>query len=105
MCSLVLFYSASQHHLDTFNQMLPTMRISVAASVDALCLDAIARKLMTFPEKADILEGGNIFKHASRFLEHFSLKIQVSPEVLSQFRDMLTKLGIYDGLVQNLRKL
>ena len=60
-------------HLDTFNQMLPVMRNSIAGSVDGLCLNAIARNLMTFPEQAGILEGGNKFKHASRFLEHFAL--------------------------------
>ena len=64
-------------HLDTFNRMLPVMRNSIAGSVDGLCLNAIARNLMTFPEQAGILEGGNKFKQASRFLEHFALKIEV----------------------------
>ena len=41
-------------HLDTFNRMLPVMRNSIAGSVDGLCLDAIAKNLMTFPEQAGI---------------------------------------------------
>ena len=92
-------------HLDTFNRMLPVMRNSIAGSVDGLCMDAIARNLMTFPERAGILEGGNKFKQASQFLEHFALKIEVSPEVLIQFMDMLTDLGTCNGVVQELSKL
>ena len=103
----VFFSSGSQRssHFDVFNQMLPVMRNSIAGSVDGLCLDAIARRLMTFPEKAGILEGGNKFKHASRFLEHFALKIEVSSQVLFQFMDMLTELGTCDGVLQKLSKL
>ena len=85
--------------------MLPVMRNSIAGSVDGLCLDAIARNLMTFPERAGILEGGNKFKQASQFLEHFALRIEVLPEVLFQFMDMLTKLGTCDGVLQKLSKL
>ena len=84
--------------------MVPAMRNSIAGSVDGLCLDAIARNLMTFPERAGILEGGNKFKQASQFLEHFALKIEVSPEVLILFMDILTKLGTCDGVVQKLSK-
>ena len=103
----MFFFSVSQRssHLDVFNQMLPVMRNSMAGSVDGLCMDAIARNLMTFPERAGILEGGNKFKQASQFLEHFALKIEVSPEVLFQFMDMLTKLGTCDGVLQKLSKL
>ena len=84
-------------HLEAFNGMLPTMKKSIVGSVDDLCLDAIARKLMTHPEKAGILEGDNKFPHASRFLEHFALKIEVEPPVLFQFTSMLKQLGTCDG--------
>ena len=107
-CTCVLFFpSVSQNvsHLDVFNQMLPVVRKSIAGSVDGLCMDAIAMNLMTFPERAGILEGGNKFIQASQFLEHFALKIEVSPEVLFQFMDMLTKLGTCDGVVQEISKL
>ena len=100
-----VLFSSGSHHFDVFTQMLPVMRNSIAGSVDGLCLDAIARKLMTFPEQAGILEGDNKFKHASRFLEHFALKIEVSSQVLFQFMDMLTELGTCDGVLQKLSKL
>ena len=92
-------------HLDTFNEMLPTMKESIAGSVDDLCLDAIAKKLMTHAEKAGIVEGGNKFTHTSRFLEHFALKIGVSPEVLFQYMHMLNKLRTCNGLLQQISKL
>ena len=103
----VFFSSGSQRssRLDVFNQMLPDMRNSIAGSVDGLCRDAIARKLMTLPQQAGILEGYNKFKHASRFLEHFALKIELSSQVLFQFMDMLTELGTCDGVLQKLSKL
>ena len=85
--------------LGTFNKMLPTTRNAIAGSVDALCSDAIARKLMTHEEKAGILEGGNKFTHASRLLEHFALKIDVEPPVLFQFTSMLEQLGTCQQLV------
>ena len=94
--------SVSRKYLDIFNRMLPDMRNSIAGSVGDLCLGAIARNLMTFPEQAGILEGGNKFKQASLFLEHLALKIEVTPEVLFEFADMLTKLRTCDGIVQKL---
>ena len=105
-CAL-FFSSVSQgsSHLDVFNQMLPVIRNSIAGSLDCLCMEAIARNLMTFQERSGILEGGNKFKQASQFLEHFALKIEVSPEVLFQFMDMLAKLGTCDGVLQKLSKL
>lgn len=81
------------------------MRNSIAGSVDDLCMDAIARKLMTFAERADILEGENKFKQASKFLEHFDMRIEASPEDFHQLMDMLTTLGTCDELVQKLGKL
>ena len=106
----MLFSSVSRKypkgsHLKVFNQMLPTMRNAIAGSMDGLCLDAIARMLMTHPEKAGILEGGTKFSHASRFLEHFALKIEVEPPVLFQFTSMLKQLGTCDGVVQEVGKL
>ena len=68
-----MLVSQRSSHLDVFNQMLPVMRNSMAGSVDALCMDAIARNLMTFPKRAEILESGHKFKQASQFLEHFAL--------------------------------
>ena len=85
--------------------MLPVMVNSIVGSVDGLCIDAIARNLMTFPERSGILESGHKFKQSSQFLEHFALKIEVSPEVVFQFMDMLTELGTCDGVVQKLSKL
>ena len=59
---------------------------------------------MTHPEKAGIFASGDKFVCCSRFLEHFSLKIEVSPNVLFQFMDMLIKLRTYDGLIQEISK-
>lgn len=99
-----LVYPESSYR-DTFNQLLPTMRNSLAGSVDDLCMAAIGRRLMTFPERAAILQGDNKFEQASKLLEHFGMKIQVSPEVFPQFVDILTTLGTCDELVQKLSKL
>ena len=91
-------------HLSVFNQMLPTMSNAIVGSVDHLCMNAISMRLMTYREKLGILEGGNKFRHASRFLEQFALKIEVKPLVLFQFTSMLKQLGTCDGVVQELGK-
>ena len=92
-------------HLDTFNEMLPAIRVSVVGSVDALCSEAISRNLLTFSEKACILEEKDVFKKVSCFLNHFALKIEVSHEVWFQFIDMLTNLRTCGELIEKLSKL
>lgn len=93
-------------HLEAFNENLTTIRKSIVGSLDDLCVDAISRNLMTYPEKSGIMEGGNDkYIHCSHFLEHFALKIEVSPDVLFQFMDMLTKLHTCKGVVQEISKL
>ena len=96
-----LFSAVSQMYpqgscLTVFNEMLPALRKSLVGSVDGLCVEAISMKLMTLENKAGILEGGNNFTHSSRFLEHFALKIDVTPSVLALFMNMLCGLHTRD---------
>ena len=74
-------------------------------SLDCLCQKAISMKLMTYPEKAAIFASGDKFVCCSCFLEHFALKVEVSPNVLFQFMDMLVELRTCDGLIQEISKL
>ena len=88
--------------MEIFNEMLPTMKKSIVGSVDALCLDAIAKRIMSLEEKAGILEGDNKFTHATRFLECIALKIEVESSVFYQFQRMLENLGTQGHLLQRI---
>ena len=94
--SLAPLMSPKSSHLDVFNRCAPTMKNSILGSLHKLCGYAIADRLMTRPEQAQILGGDTKFEQASRFLEHYALKIEVEPSVLFNFTSMLRKLGTVD---------
>ena len=77
--------------------MLPTSKNAIVGSLDDLCLVAVSKNLMTWPESDEILRGKSKYESASRFLEHFSLKIEVDPSFLQEFMKMLENLGTRDA--------
>ena len=81
-------------YLDAFNKVLPDMKKSIVGSVDELCDKAVSEKLMTHPEKAEILVDNNEHKQASRFLGNLAPKIEVDPPVLALLMNMLSGLGL-----------
>ena len=89
-------------NLDIFTGMLPTLKNVIVGSVDHLCDEAVAKKLMTREERAEILKGDNDYKKASRFLEHFSLRIEVDPSGLQKLKEMLKELGTWDDVLKQM---
>lgn len=83
---------------DMFMQMIPVLRDAIVNELDGMCNYAIARKLMTFPEKAAIMAGDNKYSKASCLLEHFASRIKVNPPVLEVFKEMLKKHGAAEVL-------
>ena len=89
-------------NLDIFTGMLPTLKNVIVVSVDHLCDEAVAKKLMTLAERAEILKGDNNYKKASRFLEHFSLRIEVDHSDLQKLKEMLKELATWDAVLKQM---
>ena len=70
------------------------MKKSIVGSVDGLCDEAIAKKLLTRAEKAQIFVDNNTYRQASRFLDNLALKIEVEPVDLALLMNMLSGLGL-----------
>ena len=85
--------------METFLSMQKTISGHITNSLDALCADAIEKRLMTYAEMGKILEGSS---QCIRFLNHFGMKIEVTPGVFYQFVELLGALRTCDGVVQQI---
>lgn len=66
-------------------------------SLNDMCDKTIKERLMTYSEKAGIMAGDKNFEKASRFLEHFALKMDGPSSALQVFKKMLKELGTLDA--------
>ena len=107
MCTLLLLTikmaepNPDSPEMKTFLSMQKTIRGHITNSLDGLCGDAISKRLMTYAEMGDIQEGSS-HRQCTRFLNHFGMKIQVTPGVFYQFVELLGALRTCDGVVQQI---
>ena len=83
----------------TFFSMQKTIKGHITNSLDGLCTGAISMGLMNYGEK-DVIWQGSKLHRCSDFLQHFGMKIEVTPEVFYQFVELLGTLGTCDGVIK-----
>ena len=90
---------ATNFEMKTFLSTQAIIKGHIPNSLDGLCTEAVSMDLMTYEEKGVIKEG-NKHHQCSNFLEHFGMKIEVTPGVFYQFTKLLGALRTCDGVVK-----
>ena len=87
--------------MKTFLSMQKTIIGHITNSLDALCVDARAKRLMTYAEMGKIQEGSR-HPQCIRFMNHFGMKIEVTPGVFYQFMELLGAMHTCDEVIQQI---